>query len=109
MSSPTPSTPTLSHGSDLEYRAFSRRFFPNQEAGVLLLTATCFYGSPGFSISFQKTASGFNLVETVPTGIEPQLVTYYSASWSSSQQEGITKHVTITDAAGSHRVPVKEW
>jgi hypothetical protein len=112
MSSPTtPSpTPTLSHGSAIEYRAYARHFFPDSHAAVLLLTATCYYGSAGFSISFQPTASGFELVEHPPTGIVPQLVTYYSASWNSSQQESTPpKHVTVTDAFGQHHVHVKEW
>ena len=107
--SPT-TQPMLSHGNAIEYRAYARRFFPNSSAVVLFLAATCYYDKAGFSISFQKTASGFDLIEHAPTGIEPELVTYYSASWNSSQQETTPPtHVTITDAFGQHRVPVHHW
>jgi hypothetical protein len=111
MSSPTTSpTPTLSHGSAIEYRAYTRQFFPNSSAAVLFLTATCYYGTSGFSISFQPTDSGFELIEQPPTGIVSDLVTYYSASWNSSQQETTPpRHVTITDAFGQHKVHVREW
>jgi hypothetical protein len=114
MSSPTTPAPTLapglSHGNAIEYRAFARQFFPNSSAAVLFLTATCYYGSAGFSISFQPTASGFELIEHPPTGIVSELVTYYSASWNSGQQETTPpKHVTVTDAFGQHRVHVQEW
>jgi hypothetical protein len=111
MPSPTPtSTPALSHGNFIEYRAFTRQFFPNSKAAVLFLAATCYYDSAGFGISFQQTASGFELIEHPPTGIVPQLVTYYSASWNSSQQETTPpKHVTITDAFGQHSVQVHHW
>jgi hypothetical protein len=109
VSIPTPA-PSLSHGSAIEYRAYARQFFPNSNAAVLFLAATCFYGSSGFSISFQPTDSGFELLEQVPTGIVHELVTYYSASWNSGQQETTPpKHVTITDAFGQHRVRVEEW
>jgi hypothetical protein len=101
---------TLSHGNAIEYRAYARRFFPDSSAAVLFLAATCYYGEAGFSISFQQTASGFDLIEHPPTGIEPQLVTYYSASWNSGQQETTPPtHVTITDAFGQHLVPVHQW
>jgi hypothetical protein len=107
--SPTPA-PALSHGNAIEYRAYTRRFFPKIDAEVLFLAATCYYDSAGFSIAFQATPSGFELIEHPPTGIVPQLVTYYSASWNSSQQEEKPpKNVTITDAFGSHVVKVKKW
>lgn len=110
MSAPTTPLPIPSHGNAIEYRAYSRKFFPNSDAAVLFLAATCYYDTAGFSIAFQPTDSGFELVEHPPTGIVPQLVTYYSASWNSSQQETTPpKHVTITDAFGQHRVHVKEW
>jgi hypothetical protein len=113
MSSPStaPSpTPALSHGSAIEYRAYARQFFPNSDAAVLFLAATCYYDSEGWTISFQPTAQGFELVEQAPTHAVPQLVTYYSASWNSGQQElAVPKHITITDAFGQHRVHVKPW
>jgi hypothetical protein len=108
MSSPT--NPTLSHGNAIEYRAYARRFFPDSNAVVLFLAATCYYDMAGFSISFQQTASGFELIEHPPTGIVPQLVTYYSTSWNSSQQETTPPtHVKITDAFGQHQVHVQHW
>jgi hypothetical protein len=109
MSSPTPAT-NLSHGTSIEYKAYARRFFPNSSAAVLFLAATCYYNEAGFSISFQPTANGFDLIEHPPTGIVPQLVTYYSASWNSSQQETTPpSHVVISDAFGQHRVKVHNW
>jgi hypothetical protein len=108
MASPT--TAALSHGNAIEYRAYTRRFFPDSQAVVLFLAATCYYGSTGFSISFQPTASGFQLIEHPPTGIVSDPVTYYSASWNSSQQETTPPtHVEITDAFGQHRVHVQNW
>jgi hypothetical protein len=113
MSSPTtaPSpTVTPSHGSAIEYRAYARQFFPGSEAAVLFLAATCHYGSQGWTISLQETATGFELVEQPPAHAEPQIVAYYSASLNSSQQEGtVPKHVTISDSFGQHRVHVKPW
>ena len=111
MSSPaTTPTPGPSHGTAIEYKAYARHFFPNSDAAVLTLIATCYYGTAGFSIAFQPTASGFELIEHPPTGIVPDLVTYYSASWNSSQQETTPPaHVIITDAFGQHRIHVKEW
>ena len=113
MSSPSvsPSTPSaLSHGSAIEYKAFARRFFSSTEGAVLFLAATCYYDSEGWAISFQPTASGFELVEQPPTHAVPQLVTYCSASWNSGQQElTVPTHVTITDSFGEHRVHMKDW
>jgi hypothetical protein len=113
MSSPATSpstTPALCGGSAIEYRAYARQFFPNSDAAVLFLAATCYFGSQGWTISFQATASGFELVQQAPTHAVPQLVTYYSASWNSGQQETtVPKHVTITDAFGQHRVHVQPW
>jgi hypothetical protein len=113
MSSPTiaPSTsPALSRGSAIEYKAYARRFFPTSEAAVLFLAATCYYDSQGWGISFQQTDSGFELVENPPSHAVPQLVTYYSASWNSGQQETTPPpHVTIADSFGDHRVHVKPW
>jgi hypothetical protein len=106
----SPANATLSHGNAIEYRAYTRRFFPDSKTVVLFLAATCYYDSAGFSISFQPTASGFQLVEFPPTGIVPQLVTYYSASWNSSQQETTPPtHVEITDAFGQRRIAVQSW
>jgi hypothetical protein len=113
MSSPTiaPSpNPALSHGAAIEYKAYARRFQPNIDAAVLTLVATCYYATSGFTISFQSTASGFELVEQPPTGIVRDMVTYYVASWTNGiEVDALPSHVMITDAFGQHRVHVKTW
>jgi hypothetical protein len=109
---PTPIlAPDLSHGVAIEYRAYTRKFYPNQDGAVLFLAATCNYGSSGRSIFFQSTgANTFTLMENRPSGVVSEIVTYYSASWNSSQQEfPPPSHVTITDAFGDHHVHVKAW
>jgi hypothetical protein len=70
MSSPTTApSPNLapSRGSGIEYKAYTRRFQPNVDASVLILMATCYYDMSGFSILFQPTDSGFELVEQPPS------------------------------------------
>ncbi len=100
----------LSRGSAIEYKAYSRRFQPDIKAAVLVLVATCFYDTSGFTISFQPTASGFNLVEQPPTGVFLNLVTYYAASFTNGiEVDAVPTHVTITDAFGQHRVQVHSW
>ena len=107
---PVPISPPLSRGSEIEYRAFARPF----EGGgaVLCLIATCYYGTPGYTIFFQGEpgTNEFELLETVPEGIEPQLVTYYLGSWISGQRlADPPTHVAITDASGTYRVKVEHW
>lgn len=113
MSSPTTApTPNLalSRGAAIEYKAYTRRFQPNIDAAVLILVATCYYDTSGFTIAFQPTASGYELVEQPPSGIFLNLVTYYVASWTTGVEAAtIPTHVTITDSFGEHRVHVKGW
>jgi hypothetical protein len=103
--------PSLSHGAAIEYKAFSRAFHKNS-GHVLYLVATCSYGTPGFGLFFQAEPglAQFELMETAPTGIEPQLVTYYIASWTNAQPlSQPPTHVKIKDAQGEHLVTVKPW
>jgi hypothetical protein len=113
MSSPTTApTPNLalSRGSGIEYKAYARRFQPNVDAAVLILVATCYYDTSGFTISFQAAASGFELVEQPPTGIFRNMVTYYVTSWTTGiEADATATHVTISDSFGQHRVHVKPW
>jgi hypothetical protein len=113
MSSPTTAPSpnlSLSRGAAIEYKAFARRFQPTLDASVLVLVATCYYDTSGFSILLQPTASGYQLVEQPPTGIVLNLVTYYATSWTTGIEEDVTPtHVTITDSFGDHKVHVKEW
>jgi hypothetical protein len=108
---PQPVSPPLSRGSEIEYKAFSRAFGGGR-AAVLSLIATCYYGTPGYTIFFQPEAgkNRFELLQTAPTGIEPQLVTYYVGSWTGGQPlADPPSHVEITDAGGTHRVKVEPW
>jgi hypothetical protein len=108
---PVPVPPPLSRGSDIEYKAFARAF-GGGGAAVLSLIATCYYGTPGYTIFFQGGAGlhEFELLETTPKGIEPQLVTYYVGSWTNGQPlASPPTHVEITDAGGTHRVKVEPW
>jgi hypothetical protein len=104
------SSPALSRGTAIEYKAYARHFQPNSDAGVLILVATCYYDTSGFTISFQSAATGFDLVEQPPTGIFRNMVTYYVASWTTGiDADTVPSHVTVTDAFGQHRVHVKTW
>ncbi|MFZ0772687.1 MAG: hypothetical protein WCA49_13860 [Candidatus Sulfotelmatobacter sp.] len=107
---PVPVSPPLSRGSEIEYKAFARAF--EGDGAVLFLIASCYYGTPGYSIFFQagSEAHEYELLETVPRGIEPQLVTYYMGSWSSGQRlTDPPTHVGITDATGTYRIKVERW
>lgn len=111
-SGPTPPpAPSLSHGIEIEYKAFSRHF-GQPKVAVLYLVATCFYDISGFTIFFEEDSGKFKLLEQPPTGVFRNMVTYYVASWP---QDGISgerilpKHVTIVDAHGEHRVHVEPW
>ena len=100
----------LSRGAGIEYKAYARRFQPNSDASVLILTATCYYETSGVSISFQPSASGYELVEQPPTGIFRNMVTYYVTSWTTGiEADSVPTHVTVTDSFGQHRVHVKPW
>ncbi|MGH9405667.1 MAG: hypothetical protein ACRD3D_07530 [Terriglobia bacterium] len=103
--------PRLSHGTGLEYKAFARRFLQGPD-GVLYLVATCYYPTSDFTIFFQENAGTFQLMEQPPSGIFRHLVTYYVASWPSagvSAERQLPEEVTIVDAQGEHRVPVRPW
>lgn len=113
---PTPPPPTpapgLSHGLQIEYKAFARSFTKDKKVAVLYLMATCSYATSGFTIFFEEDSGKFKLMEQPPTGVFLNLVTYYAASWPATGTPGekaIPAHVTITDAYGDHRVHVKPW
>jgi hypothetical protein len=108
---PTPA-PALSHGLQIEYKAFARTFTQDKKVGVLCLMATCSYVTTGFTIFFEEDSGNFKLMEQPPAGIFLNLVTYYSASWPTTGTPGeraLPAHVSITDAYGEHRVHVKPW
>lgn len=111
MSSAPPSA--LSHGVEIEYKAFARPFFQNApDAAALYLVATCSYGSTGFTIFFERDSGQFKLMEQPPTGIVNFMQTFYAASWPTqgvSFETELPTHVTILDAQGEHRVEVKPW
>jgi hypothetical protein len=111
MSSTPP--PALSHGVEIEYKAYARSFFTNApKDAALYLVATCSYGSTGFTIFFEQDAGQFKLMEQPPTGIVNFLQTFYVASWPTqgvSFESDLPKHVTIVDAQGEHKVEVKPW
>jgi hypothetical protein len=101
----------LSHGLEVEYKAFARSF-SNGTDGVLYLLATCYYPNSGFTIFFQENSGKFQLMEQPPTGVFMNLVTYYVASWPPtgvSYEGALPKEVTIVDAQGEHRVDVRPW
>jgi hypothetical protein len=108
---PVPLSPPLSQGSEIEYRAFARTF-DEGPAAVLMLIATCFYPTSGWTIYF-KPGEGlhqFDLLEKPPSGIFNPLVTYNSASWATGQRlADPPASVTITDAGGEHDVEVEVW
>jgi len=109
ITAPSPNL-ALSRGSGIEYKAYARRFQPNVDAAVVILVATCFYDTSGFTISFQPNASGYELVEQPPTGVFRNMVTYYVASWTTGiETDTSPTHVTIVDSFGEHRVHVKAW
>ena len=105
----------LSHGVEIEYKAFARSFFQNApQAAAPYLVATCSYGSTGFTIFFEQGSDSgqFKLMEQPPTGIVNFLQTFYTASWPTqgvSFESELPRHVTIVDAQGEHKVEVKPW
>ena len=110
----SPAPPSgLSHGVEIEYKAFARRFFVNApDAAALFLVATCSYGSTGYMIFFEQDSDQFKLMEQPPTGIVHFLQTFYAASWPTqgvSIESELPTHVTIVDAQGEHKVEVKPW
>lgn len=111
-SGPTPPPPlSLSHGIDIEYKAFARHF-GQPKVAVLYLVATCYYTTSGFTIFFEEDSGKFKLMEQPPTGVFLNLVTYYVASWPQDGMSGervLPKQITIVDSYGEHRVTVKPW
>jgi hypothetical protein len=108
---PTPG-PSLSHGLEIEYKAFARSFTQDKKIATLYLIATCSYLISGFTIFFEADGEQFKLMEQPPTGVFDHLVTYYAASWPTKGTPGqseVPKHVTITDSYGEHKVQVKKW
>jgi hypothetical protein len=104
--------PQLSHGADIEYKAFKRTFFSNTSDGVLFLMATCAYPNNGFSIFFQEDSGKFSLMEQPPSGVFLNLETFCVAVWPAqhvSAESAVPSHVTIVDAQGEHRVHVEPW
>jgi hypothetical protein len=103
----------LSHGLQIEYKAFGRSFSQDNPAAVLYLLATCFYSTTGLTIFFEQDSGQFKLMEQPPTGVFLNLVTYYAASWPtqgvSAESDTLPTHVTIVDAQGEHRVHVRPW
>lgn len=65
---PTPA-PVLCQGNQIEYKAFARHYAAGQQVATLVLLATCNFNSSGYSIAFQPTATGFQLMEQPPGGI----------------------------------------
>jgi hypothetical protein len=100
MSSAPPSE--LSHGVEIEYKAFARSYFQNApKAAVLYLVATCSYGSTGYTIFFEQDSGQFKLMEQPPIGIVNFTQTFYAASWPPqgvSFESALPTHVTILDA-----------
>ncbi len=103
--------PRLSHGLEIEYKAFARPFFEGGD-GVLYLMATCYYPTSGFTIFFEENSGKYQLMEQPPSGVFMNLVTYYVASWPPagiSERNELPTEVTIVDAQGEHRVHVRPW
>jgi hypothetical protein len=93
-----------SAGSAISYLALSRPYNgPGDEA--LSLIATCYYPTGMWHIFFTSDSAGYNLMETVP-GLANQLVTYYVAGFSSGGGMAPMRSVNITDAYGTHVIPV---
>jgi hypothetical protein len=106
--------PRLSQAIDIEYKAFTRSFLSGADtAAVLLLMASCWHTTNGFSLYFEKDGDNYKLMEQPPTGIFLHLYTYYSASWPtqgiSGEADQIPKQVTVTDARGAHSIAVHPW
>ncbi|MGA7217664.1 MAG: hypothetical protein WBX38_05090 [Candidatus Sulfotelmatobacter sp.] len=108
---PMPLSPPLSRGGDIEYKAFAR-VFDEGPAAVIMLIATCYYPTSGYSIYFEpgRGLHEFELLEKPPSGIFNPLVTYNSTSWSTGQRlADPPADVVVTDAYGQHTVEVEPW
>jgi len=98
-----------SRGSEIEYKAFLRKFQSGQ-AGVLELMATCYYPVGGYQLFFESSGDAkFTLLER-SWPIHNQLVTYYLASWTSGQPLASPPGtVLIIDGRGEHPVKAHPW
>lgn len=104
------STPQLSQGNAIEYKAYVRKFFETGE-GTLFVVASCYYDTSGFTIFFEQNSSGqLCLMQQPPTGVFLNLVTYYVASWTSNKNaDANPNHLMIVDGYGEHHVHVRPW
>jgi hypothetical protein len=96
----------LCHAQAISYSAFLRRLNPNSGAGVILVMASCYYGSTGWTIFFK----GNSLMQVPPPGIVEQHDTFFSASRTSLLELSEPPTViSITDAYGIHEISVGDW
>jgi hypothetical protein len=101
---------TLSRGFAIAYKAYKRKFLSGTDAAAIVLVATCYYKSNGFTIYFEENAGQWNFMEIAPTGIVHYIDTYYVASWTNGLELQVPPaEVTITDGHGQHIVPVESW
>ena len=92
---------------DIEYRAFTRDF--GDGTAVLSAVATSSYPVGPYEIFFEGGVNDLRLMEKAPV-IHFDLVTYQVASWTPGQPLVDTPtEITVTDAHGSHAVPVEAW
>jgi hypothetical protein len=105
-----PTTPRLSQGSEISYKAFHRKFVNQASSGVLYLLATSWYNMPGFTLFFEQDGEEYSLMELAPSGPVDEIVTYYIANWTSSRPVAtVPSYVKIVDAQGEHTVQVGPW
>ena len=94
----------------LVYKAFKRPYGGAGGAPVLELFASGFYPDAPWELFFAAVAGKpwtYVLNERVPS-IVYNIVTYYVACYSSGRgRPGLPDKVTITDAHGTHEVPVQ--
>lgn len=96
----------LCHGNLIEYRAFLRRPDPSLSIGIVILIASCQFDNPDMTLFFD----GYNLMQMPPPGIHPQYHAFYVASTTSKLELADPPNsITVTDAFGSHDVPVNDW
>lgn len=92
---------------DIVYRAFGRPY-DGGRGQVINLFASCSYPTGAWHIFFQGDSGGTYTLMERPPGIAPQLVTYYTASFTPGAGLATpVKTVSIQDASGSHTVPVE--
>jgi hypothetical protein len=114
MTQASPADTGLSRGTAIGYKAYTRTFEDSNggsgTAAVVLLLASCYYDSSGWTIFFEGNLQQLSLMEQNPTGIVREMVTYYAASWTTSfRMSDVPAEITVTDAFGDHVVPVEQW